>query len=117
MKKHLSKDKFIHYIAGYAEESAAFDKLYDLTHFDDYENPLCYSSTHFLELLSEAFADTDEQTIIISDILSWWVYETAFGRGGSGYVEPIIYDETCKKELIKLDTVDKLYDYLISLED
>ena len=37
--------------------------------------------------------------------LSWWIYETKDDKSNA-----IIYDD---EEVIKLDTVDKLYDYLI----
>jgi len=51
------------------------------------------------------------------DCLQWWLWETNVGIGDNKFgVDPVIFDKN-GDTTHTLDTFDKLYDYLISLDD
>lgn len=100
----ISREGFKKAIKAIEEQQDLMDKLDDINFMglatDIAENGLI---TTLISVLEESFnLYTDPR---YGSTLSWWIYETKDDKSNA-----IIYDD---EEVIKLDTVDKLYDYLI----
>ena len=100
MKAMLSKEEFVAHLNGLQKEFDATEVLYRDFGIDTIEMNWCYSMHHFVGLLSQMMHDEYEN-------ISWWCYETDFGR-----------DESMRKiyidgEPLDLKTPEDLYDYLI----
>jgi len=103
MKGILSKEEFVAHINGLKFEFDKLDKLYSEFGIDIFEMPWCYSSIHFLELLSQVMGDE-------YDYISWWFFETDFGRDKNMNK---IYESSTDKVIAELNTPEDLYDYLV----
>lgn len=103
MREILSKEEFVNHIKGLKSEYDKLDKLYADFGIDIFEMPWCYSSNHFLELLSQVMDDE-------YDYISWWCYETDFGRDKNMNK---IYESSTDKVIAELNTPEDLYDYLV----
>ena len=100
----ISREGFKKAIKAIEEQQDLMDKLDDINFMglatDIAENGLIDT---LISVLEESFnLYTDPR---LGSTLSWWIYETKDDKSNA-----IIYDD---EEVIKLDTVDKLYDYLI----
>lgn len=105
MREILSKEKFISHIEGMKLEHDKLNELYSEFGIDTIEMSWCYSSNHFLELLENVMNDEHGD-------ISWWCYETDFGRDKS--VDKIYTSSGEELELIvKLETSGDLYDFLV----
>ena len=100
----ISREGFKKAIKAIEEQQSLMEKLDDINFMglatDIAENGLIDT---LISVLEESFnLYTDPR---LGSTLSWWIYETKDDKSNA-----IIYDD---EEVIKLDTVDKLYDYLI----
>ena len=100
----ISREGFKKAIKAIEEQQSLMEKLDDINFMglatDIAENGLIDT---LISVLEESFnLYTDPR---YGSTLSWWIYETKDDKSNA-----IIYDD---EEVIKLDTVDKLYDYLI----
>lgn len=100
----ISREGFKKAIKAIEEQHSLMEKLDDVNFMglatDIAENGLIDT---LISVLEESFnLYTDPR---YGSTLSWWIYETKEDKSNA-----IIYDD---EEVIKLDTVDKLYDYLI----
>ena len=100
----ISREGFKKAIKAIEEQQDLMDKLDDINFMglatDIAENGLIDT---LISVLEESFnLYTDPR---LGSTLSWWIYETKDDKSNA-----ILYDD---EEVIKLDTVDKLYDYLI----
>ena len=100
----ISREGFKKAIKAIEEQQDLMDKLDDINFMglatDIAENGLIDT---LISVLEESFNLYTDQSY--GSTLSWWIYETKDDKSNA-----IIYDD---EEVIKLDTVDKLYDYLI----
>ena len=100
----ISREGFKKAIKAIEEQHSLMEKLDDANFMglatDIAENGLIYT---LISVLEESFnLYTDPR---LGSTLSWWIYETKDDKSNA-----ILYDD---EEVIKLDTVDKLYDYLV----
>ena len=100
----ISREGFKKAIKAIEEQQDLMDKLDDINFMglatDIAENGLIGT---LISVLEESFnLYTDPR---YGSTLSWWIYETKDDKSNA-----ILYDD---EEVIKLDTVDKLYDYLV----
>lgn len=100
----ISREGFKKAIKAIEEQQDLMNKLDDINFMglatDIAENGLIDT---LISVLEESFnLYTDPRC---GSTLSWWIYETKADKS-----DAILYDD---EEVIKLDTVDKLYDYLI----
>lgn len=100
----ISREGFKKAIKAIEEQQDLMNKLDDINFkglaTDIAENGLIDT---LISVLEESFnLYTDPRC---GSTLSWWIYETKEDKSNA-----ILYDD---KEVIKLDTVDKLYDYLV----
>ena len=100
----ISREGFKKAIKAIEEQQDLMDKLDDINLMglatDIAENGLIGT---LISVLEESFnLYTDPR---YGSTLSWWIYETKDDKSNA-----ILYDD---EEVIKLDTVDKLYDYLV----
>ena len=100
----ISREGFKKAIKAIEEQQSLMEKLDDINFMglatDIAENGLIDT---LISVLEESFnLYTDPR---LGSTLSWWIYETKDDKSNA-----IIYDD---EEVIKLDTVDKLYDYLV----
>ena len=100
----ISREGFKKAIKAIEEQHSLMEKLDDVNFMglatDIAENGLIDT---LISVLEESFnLYTDPR---LGSTLSWWIYETKDDKSNA-----IIYDD---EEVIKLDTVDKLYDYLV----
>lgn len=104
----ISREGFKKAIKAIEEQQDLMNKLDDINFMglatDIAENGLIDT---LISVLEESFnLYTDPRC---GSTLSWWIYETKEDKSNA-----IIYvDEDGNEEAIKLDTVDKLYDYLV----
>lgn len=104
----ISREGFKKAIKAIEEQQDLMNKLDDINFMglatDIAENGLIDT---LISVLEESFnLYTDPR---YGSTLSWWIYETKDDKSNA-----IIYvDEDGNEEAIKLDTVDKLYDYLV----
>lgn len=100
----ISREGFKKAIKAIEEQQDLMDKLDDINFMglatDIAENGLIDTLISVLEESFNLYTDPS-----YGSTLSWWIYETKDDKSNA-----IIYDD---EEVIKLDTVDKLYDYLI----
>ena len=100
----ISREGFKKAIKAIEEQQSLMDKLDDINFrglaTDIAENGLISTLISVLEESFNLYTDPS-----YGSTLSWWIYETKDDKSNA-----IIYDD---EEVIKLDTVDKLYDYLI----
>ena len=105
MKKQLSKDKFISIINSLKQVSDMLNELYEKYGIDLIDCNLD-QSVSVESLLEYIFDDEDTHDI------GWWCWETDFGRD---YPSCVVYENIDGKEITReIDTVEKLYDFLIS---
>lgn len=73
-----------------------------------YNHWICHSCLehHDEKYRKRTEAEIEEYYKNAGDLISWWCYETDFGRDGMAYV-------TSDSNEYHLDTADKLYDFLI----
>lgn len=100
----ISREGFKKAIKAIEEQQDLMNKLDDINFMglatDIAENGLIDT---LISVLEESFnLYTDPRC---GSTLSWWIYETKEDKSNA-----ILYDD---EEVIKLDTVDKLYDYLV----
>ena len=100
----ISREGFKKAIKAIEEQQSLMEKLDDINFMglatDIAENGLIDT---LISVLEESFnLYTDPR---LGSTLSWWIYETKDDKSNA-----ILYDD---EEVIKLDTVDKLYDYLV----
>ena len=100
----ISREGFKKAIKAIEEQQSLMDKLDDINFrglaTDIAENGLIST---LISVLEESFnLYTDPR---YGSTLSWWIYETKEDKSNA-----VLYDD---EEVIKLDTVDKLYDYLV----
>lgn len=100
----ISREGFKKAIKAIEEQQSLMEKLDDINFMglatDIAENGLIDT---LISVLEESFnLYTDPR---YGSTLSWWIYETKEDKSNA-----ILYDD---EEVIKLDTVDKLYDYLV----
>lgn len=104
----ISREGFKKAIKAIEEQQSLMEKLDNINFMglatDIAENGLIDT---LISVLEESFnLYTDPR---YGSTLSWWIYETKEDKSNA-----IIYvDEDGNEEAIKLDTVDKLYDYLV----
>lgn len=104
----ISREGFKKAIKAIEEQQSLMEKLDNINFMglatDIAENGLIDT---LISVLEESFnLYTDPR---YGSTLSWWIYETKADKSNA-----IIYvDEDGNEEAIKLDTVDKLYDYLV----
>lgn len=100
----ISREGFKKAIKAIEEQQDLIDKLDDINFMglatDIAENGLIDTLISVLEESFNLYTDPH-----LGSTLSWWIYETKDDKSNA-----ILYDD---EEVIKLDTVDKLYDYLI----
>ena len=100
----ISREGFKKAIKAIEKQQSLMEKLYNINFMglatDIAENGLIDT---LISVLEESFnLYTDPRC---GSTLSWWIYETKEDKSNA-----ILYDD---EEVIKLDTVDKLYDYLV----
>ena len=100
----ISREGFKKAIKAIEKQQSLMEKLYNINFMglatDIEENGLIDT---LISVLEESFnLYTDPRC---GSTLSWWIYETKEDKSNA-----ILYDD---EEVIKLDTVDKLYDYLV----
>ena len=100
----ISREGFKKAIKAIEEQQSLMEKLDEINFMglatDIAENGLIDT---LISVLEESFnLYTDPR---LGSTLSWWIYETKDDKSNA-----ILYDD---EEVIKLDTVDKLYDYLV----
>ena len=100
----ISREGFKKAIKAIEEQQSLMDKLDNINFMglatDIAENGLIGT---LISVLEESFnLYTDPR---YGSTLSWWIYETKEDKSNA-----VLYDD---EEVIKLDTVDKLYDYLV----
>lgn len=100
----ISRDGFKKAIKAIEEQQSLMEKLDDINFMglatDIAENGLIDTLISVLEESFNLYTDPH-----LGSTLSWWIYETKDDKSNA-----ILYDD---EEVIKLDTVDKLYDYLV----
>lgn len=100
----ISREGFKKAIKAIEEQHSLMEKLDDINFMglatDIAENGLIDTLISVLEESFNLYTDPH-----LGSTLSWWIYETKDDKSNA-----IIYDD---EEVIKLDTVDKLYDYLV----
>lgn len=100
----ISRDGFKKAIKAIEEQQSLMEKLDDINFMglatDIAENGLIDTLISVLEESFNLYTDPH-----LGSTLSWWIYETKDDKSNA-----ILYDD---EEIIKLDTVDKLYDYLV----
>ena len=100
----ISREGFKKAIKAIEEQHSLMEKLDDVNFMglatDIAENGLIDTLISVLEESFNLYTDTR-----YGSTLSWWIYETKDDKSNA-----ILYDD---EEVIKLDTVDKLYDYLV----
>lgn len=100
----ISREGFKKAIKAIEEQQDLMNKLDDLNFrglaTDIAENGLIDTLVSVLEESFNLYTDPR-----CGSTLSWWIYETKADKSNA-----ILYDD---EEVIKLDTVDKLYDYLV----
>lgn len=100
----ISRDGFKKAIKSIEEQQSLMEKLDDINFMglatDIAENGLIDTLISVLEESFNLYTDPH-----LGSTLSWWIYETKDDKSNA-----ILYDD---EEVIKLDTVDKLYDYLV----
>ena len=111
MKVILSKEEFVKHLTKYMEECDMVMKLYHEYSIDIIDCDWAWATNHFIDLLSKMMHDEDDK--IYGTILSWWCWETDFGRNAE---MNRVYDEN--GEIYKvLDTPEAVYDYLVEVND
>ena len=116
MKNMIKKEILKNYIDGLIHQNECDNKFYDVLKF-------IHADNYNISLVSESYTIAMDALIeeVIGkntfDCLQWWLWETNVGIGDNKFrVDPVIFDKN--DEIIHtLDTFDKLYDYLISLDD
>lgn len=100
----ISREGFKKAIKAIEEQQSLMEKLDDINFMglatDIAENGLIDTLISVLEESFNLYTDPH-----LGSTLSWWIYETKDDKSNA-----ILYDD---EEVIKLDTVDKLYDYLV----
>ena len=116
MKNMIKKEILKNYIDGLNHQNECDNKFHDVLKFIHPDN---YNISLVSEKYSMAMEALVEEFIgpIAFDFLQWWLWETNVGIGDNKFrVDPFIFDKN-GDTTHTLDTFDKLYDYLISLDD
>ena len=111
MKRMLSKEEFISYINEYREEADTISELYRNYGIDFIELQWYKSSNNFEKLLS--FIMDDKEDKIFGTNISWWCWETDFGRNEE-MTQIFNEDGSVYKDI---QTAEDLYDYLVELSE
>ena len=116
MKNMIKKEILKNYVDGLNQQNKCDDKFHDVLKF-------IHADNYNISLVSESFTIAMDALIeeVIGknafDWLQWWLWETNVGIGDNEFgVDPVIFDKN-SQITHTLDTFDKLYDYLISLDD
>jgi len=112
----IKKEILKNYVDGLNQQNKCDNKFYDVLKF-------IHADNYNISLVSESFTIAMDALIeeVIGkntfDCLQWWLWETNVGIGDKEFgVDPVIFDKN-SQITHTLDTFDKLYDYLISLDD
>ena len=112
----IKKEILKNYIDGLNHQSDCDNHFNDVLKF-------IHADNYNISLVSESFTIAMDALIeeVIGkntfDCLQWWLWETNVGIGDNKFgVDPVIFDKN-GDTTHTLDTFDKLYDYLISLDD
>ena len=112
----IKKEILKNYVDGLNQQNKCDNKFYDVLKF-------IHADNYNISLVSESFTIAMDALIeeVIGkntfDCLQWWLWETNVGIGDNEFgVDPVIFDKN-GDTTHTLDTFDKLYDYLISLDD
>lgn len=103
MKKQFSKDLFIKILNGLQEESDVLSELYQKYRIDFIDCDWLNNDSSVIKLLEFIFNDEETHWI------DWWCWESDFGRDEDFGA---IFDEN--DNIIRVDTAEQLYDFLIN---
>lgn len=106
----ITKKKFIECIEHMQELDKVYDKLGRLGFYGIVED---FIETNNIDLLISVIEESLNIPIDskYGSTLSWWIYDCKFGKIG-----PCVYikDKNKRTKKIKLDSISKLYDYLLT---
>jgi len=112
----IKKEILKNYVDGLNQQNKCDKKFHDVLKF-------IHADNYNISLVSESFTIAMDALIeeVIGkntfDWLQWWLWESNVGIGDNKFgVDPVIFDKN-SQITHTLDTFDKLYDYLISLDD
>lgn len=106
----ITKKKFIECIEHMQELDKVYDKLGCLGFYGIVED---FIETNNIDLLISVIEESLNIPIDskYGSTLSWWIYDCKFGK-----IDPYVYIKGKNKRMkkIKLDSISKLYDYLLT---
>ena len=104
MREILSKEKFVEAINAMRDWWDKTNKLYEDFGIDTIEMKIPHLEETILNILVDIFDDYE------NDWISWWCYDTEFGKNED---LTTIYDRSGEVAIAELKTAEDLYDYLV----